>query len=221
MVALILLVVSVGLADSVNPSTVAPAFLIATGADPVRALVRFTLGVLVVSLAGGVALLLGPGQLLLDALPHPSSDEKAIVELVGGVVLIGLATGLWLGRHRIARRFGAASGSARADRGAFALGAGIMAVELPTALPYFAAIAAIVASEVHLAIGVGLVLLYNVAFVSPLLVLIAARRFAGQRLAAKLDAMGDWLRERAVVLLAGLLGTAGVVVATVGTVGLD
>ena len=96
-----------------------------------------------------------------------------------------------------------------------------MAVELPTALPYFAAIAAIVASHEHVAVGTGLVLLYNVAFVSPLLALIAARRLAGERLTAKLDAAGNWLRERAAVLLAGLLGTAGAVLAMVGAVGLD
>jgi cytochrome c biogenesis protein CcdA len=218
-IALILLVVSVGLADAVNPSTLAPAFLIVTGADAVRRLARFTLGVFLVSLAGGVALVLGPGQLLLNALPHPEPHEKAIVQLVGGLILVALAVGLWLGRHKLGERLNA-SESANGDKGAFALGAGIMAVELPTALPYFAAIAAIVAAHVHLAAQLALVLLYNVVFVSPLLALIAARRFAGESMSAKLDSIGDWLRERAIGLLAGLLGVAGVAVAGVGTAGL-
>jgi hypothetical protein len=39
-------------------------------------------------------------------------------------------------------------------------------------------------------------------------------------MSAKLDSIGDWLRERAIGLLAGLLGVAGVAVAGVGTAGL-
>jgi cytochrome c biogenesis protein CcdA len=210
--ALVVLVVSVGFADSVNPSTLAPAFLIATGADAVRQLTRFTAGVFVVSFAGGALLVLGPGQLLLSALPHPSSHTKAIAEIVGGLVLIGLAVGLWLGRRKVAARMNASSDSSNADRGAFALGAGIMAVELPTALPYFGAIAAIIASDVHPAGAIGLVLLYNLAFVSPLLAMIALRRSAGAETAAKLEAAGDWVRERGPVILAVLLAAAGVAV---------
>ncbi len=140
------------------------------------------------------------------------------MEIVGGALLLGAAVALQLGRHRIARRLSESTGTTRADRGAFALGAGIMAVELPTALPYFAAIAAIVASHEHVAVGTGLVLLYNVAFVSPLLALIAARRLAGERLTAKLDAAGNWLRERAAVLLAGPPRDGRAVLAMVGAV---
>jgi cytochrome c biogenesis protein CcdA len=214
--ALVVLVVSVGLADSVNPSTLAPAFLIATGAGAVRRLTGFTAGVFAVSFAGGALLVLGPGQLLLGALPHPSRHTKAIAEIVGGLVLIGLAAALWAGRRKVAARMSASSGSSSADRGAFALGAGIMAVELPTALPYLGAIAAIIASDVHPVGAIGLVLLYNVAFVSPLLAMTVARRFAGEGTATKLEVAGDWLRERGPGLLALLLGAAGVAVAVWG-----
>jgi cytochrome c biogenesis protein CcdA len=48
-------------------------------------------------------------------------------------------------------------------------GASIAAVELPTALPYFAVIAGIVASSASVAQEIGLLVLYNVAFVLPLL----------------------------------------------------
>ncbi|MEA2421730.1 MAG: Sap, sulfolipid-addressing protein [Thermoleophilaceae bacterium] len=218
MLALILLVMSVGLADSINPSTLAPALLIATGPCAVRRLGRFTMGVFAVSLAAGVALLLGPGQLLLDALPHPEPHEKAIAELVGGLLLVALAAALWLGRHRLARRLSRQGSDEGPERGALALGAGIMAVELPTALPYFAAVAAILASNSSVPAGLALVLLYNVAFVAPLLALLAARRFAGERVEARLEAIGIWLRERAPAALAVLLGLAGVTVAALGVV---
>jgi cytochrome c biogenesis protein CcdA len=218
-IALILLVISVGLADAVNPSTLAPALLIATGPDAVKRLVGFTAGVFVVSLAGGIALLLGPGQLLLDALPHPGRHARSMAEIVGGALLLGLALTLWLCRRRVTRRL-EESGSGNANRGAFALGAGIMAVELPTALPYFAAIAAIIAAGRHVAFGITLVFLYNVAFVAPLLALIIVRERAGERATARFEAAGSWLRERAPALGAALLTFLGVAFIAFGIVGL-
>ncbi len=221
MLALILLVLSIGLADAVNPSTVAPALVLVTGPGGAQRLGRFTLGVFVVSLVGGIALLLGPGQLLLDALPHPSAHAKHLGEAFGGVVLLALAVALWIGRHRVAASMAAAGDSDRLERGAFALGAGIMAVELPTALPYFAAIAAVIAADVPLLVRIALVALYNVAFVAPLLALLVARERLGERGTARLDALGARLRERGPALLAGLLAVLGVAVGLVGVIGLS
>jgi cytochrome c biogenesis protein CcdA len=217
-VALILLVVSVGLADAVNPSTLAPALVMVTGPGAVRRLTGFTVGVFAVSLAGGLLLVLGPGQLLLDALPHPRPHARAVVALVGGLLLIGLAAALWLGRARLARRLAGAGDddATRGNRGALALGAGIMAVELPTALPYFAAIAAILAAHIHIGLQIALIVLYNVAFVAPLVALLVVRELAGERARTKLEALGVWMRERAPALLAGLLALLGVVVAGFG-----
>jgi hypothetical protein len=46
---LVALVVSVGLADSLNPSTIGPALYLATGPTAVRNVVEFTVGVFLVS----------------------------------------------------------------------------------------------------------------------------------------------------------------------------
>jgi cytochrome c biogenesis protein CcdA len=215
--ALILLVLSVGLADAINPATLAPAFLLATAPDGAKAVGRFTLGVFAVSLAGGLVLLLGPGQLILSALPHPSAHTKAVAEAVGGVLLLGLATLTWIHRDRIASRLAREDDdSDDSDRGAFALGAGLMAIELPTALPYFAAIAAILASPFGLGTQIALVVLYNIAFVAPLLVLLIARELAGEKAAARLERLGAWLRLRAPAAIAVLLALLGVIVGAVG-----
>jgi cytochrome c biogenesis protein CcdA len=175
--------------------------------------------VFAVSFAGGLAILLGPGTLLLDALPHPDRQTRNVVEVVGGLLLLALAVALWLGRDRIARRMNAPSSSDN-NRGALALGAGLMAVELPTAVPYFAAIAAILAEHLALVTEIALLLLYNVMFVAPLIALAAVRRVADERAVARLEAVGGWLRSRAALLLAALLALAGVGVATVGVAGL-
>jgi cytochrome c biogenesis protein CcdA len=215
--ALLLLVVSVGLADAINPTTLAPALLLATAPEGAKAVGRFTLGVFAVSLAGGLVLLLGPGQLILSALPHPSAHTKAVAEVVGGVLLLGLATLTWIHRDRIASRLAKEDDDSKpSDRGALGLGAGVMAIELPTALPYFAAIAAILASPFALGAQIALVVLYNVAFVAPLLALVVARRLAGEEAAARLERVGAWLRLRAPAVVAALLALLGVVVGAVG-----
>jgi cytochrome c biogenesis protein CcdA len=216
---LIVLVVSVALADAINPSTLAPALLLATERGAAKRLAEFTLGVFVVSLAGGLALLLGPGQLALDLLPHPGRHARHVAELVGGVVLLGLAVALWHGRHHLAERLARAD-SGKVRGGAFALGAGIMALELPTALPYFAAIGAILASRFSLPTRILLVVVYNVVFVSPLLALLALRELLGEPATARIEAIGAWMRERAPALLAGLFALLGFAVAAWGAAAL-
>lgn len=218
MLALVLLVASVGLADSANPSTLAPALVLVAQPRGARSLTLFTLGVFGVSLAGGLVLLIGPGQLILSALPHPDAHTKAVVEVAGGALLLLLAAVTWLGRERLAARLAESreDNPDRAERGALALGAGIMAVELPTALPYFAAIAAILASKFSLAAQIFLVVLYNVAFVAPLLALILVRKVAGQKASARIERAGAWLHRNGPAAIAVLLALIGVVVAIVG-----
>jgi cytochrome c biogenesis protein CcdA len=216
--ALLLLVVSVGLADSVNPSTLAPALVLVAQPRGGRSVALFTLGVFGVSLAGGLVLLLGPGQLILSALPHPDPHTRAVVEVAGGALLVVLGVATWLGRERLAAHLADSRDNDphRAGRGALALGAGIMAVELPTALPYFAAIAAILASKFSVVTEIFLVVLYNVAFVAPLLALILVRELAGERASARIERAGTWLRRHVPAIIAVLLALVGVVVAIVG-----
>jgi cytochrome c biogenesis protein CcdA len=61
------------------------------------------------------------------------------------------------------------------------LGAGIMAVELPTAVPYFAAIAAVVESGHSDSTQIVLLLLYNAAFIAPLVLLLVILALTGSR----------------------------------------
>lgn len=211
MFALAVVVGTIGLIDSLNPSTVGPAVVIATGKGAVPQLIAFTVGVFVVLLVGGLLLVLGPGQALLSALPHPSAETKHIAELAGGIVLIGLAVAAWVGRRRLARdltrdrdgRFGVGVLSG------LGLGAGIMAVELPTALPLFAAVAAILGADVGTPAQVILICIYDIAFVLPLLVILAVRAWAGCEPAGALVRMRGWIGRRAGAIVSSLLTAAG------------
>ncbi|MGZ4390376.1 MAG: GAP family protein, partial [Gaiellaceae bacterium] len=145
MLALVAFVVSVGLADSVNPSTVGPALYLATRRNAQRDLVGFIAGVFAVSAVGGIALTLGPGRAVLAALPRIDRRAEHIVEFGAGLALIIFALVLWLQRERVARHL--QRERQRRGRSPLLLGAAIMTVELPTALPYFAVVAAIAHSR--------------------------------------------------------------------------
>jgi cytochrome c biogenesis protein CcdA len=165
MLRLVGVVVSVGLADSLNPSTIGPALYLATIRKRVLRVTQFTIGVFSVDLAVGLVLTIGPGRLLLGLVPHPQLTVRHVIELVAGVILLVVAVALWRGRRSLARR----ELPMRSGGGGSALiaGASIAAVELPTAVPYFAVIAGIAASSATLPQEIGLLVLYNVAFVLP------------------------------------------------------
>ncbi|MFL5866393.1 MAG: GAP family protein [Thermoleophilaceae bacterium] len=217
MLALTLLVASIAIADSLNPSTIAPALVFATGDRPGAALGGFTFGVFSVSFIGGIVLTFGPGEFLLSLVPHPDRDTRKLIELVGGVLLVLVAIGLWLGRERLAKRMPDREPSVRA---AVALGAGIMAVELPTALPYFAAIAAIVGSGLSALDRVVLLLEFNVVFISPLLAVLTLRALAGERSERQLEQFGSWLTDTAPKVVAALLAVGGLGLIVFGGAGL-
>ena len=215
---LISLAVSIGLADSINPTTIAPGLYLALGRRPRGALIQFTLAVLVVNFVGGAAIALGPGQALLALVPEPGPTARYIAETVAGAVMLVGAAVLWRRRKRLAQR--ALPSPSAQGRSAFLLGLTISAVELPTALPYFAVIAAVVASglgPVHQLIALAL---YNLAFVLPLILMIVVITVAPDRSAEILQRARDWLQRRWPTLLAALALIAGVFVVTLGITGL-
>jgi cytochrome c biogenesis protein CcdA len=218
MLRLVGVVVSVGLADSLNPSTVGPALYLATVGRPVVRVIQFTIGVVSVNLVVGLVVMIGPGRLLLGLVPHPQRTARHVIELVAGVVLLVFAVALWRGRRSLARR----ELPMRSGGGGSALiaGASIAAVELPTAVPYFAVIAGIVASSASVPQEIGLLALYNVAFALPLLAIIVVLLVAGEQADPWLQKGGEWLQRRWPVVLATLLLVVGSGLTVLGGTGL-
>lgn len=214
MIRLIGLVVSIGLADSLNPTTIAPALFLATGEHPRKRVTQFTLGVFAVYLLGGAAIALGPGQLLLSLVPKPDAEDRHLLEIFAGVVMVIAAALLWRNRDRLADRDPPSVGTS--GKSSAVLGATITAVELPTAFPYFAAIAAIVGSGLGPVRQLVLLLLFNLCFVLPLVGIAATLWFAGDRAAEILGRAREVLQRRWPALLAGLGLLAGVFVILLG-----
>jgi cytochrome c biogenesis protein CcdA len=191
----VVLVLSIGIADSVNPSTVAPALYLALHGDAKRRLAGFTAGVFCVYLLGGIILTLGPAR----ALPQPGRHTRYLLETALGGALLLFAAGAWLARERVARHL--ARKEDRVGHSPVLLGAGIMLVEFPTAFPYFAAIAAIAAANRSAVVEIALLVLFNVAFIAPLLAMLGLVSSSGEQGSRFLERVRAWLERRGPVFL--------------------
>jgi cytochrome c biogenesis protein CcdA len=219
MLRLLALVISIGIADSVNPSTIAPALYLAGYEHPKRKVSQFSAAVFAVYFFGGAAIALGPGQLLLSLVPHPGRHLAYVLEVVAGVAMLTASAFLWGYRDRLSGK--QARPEFRADgKSSALLGATITAVELPTAFPYFAAIAAIVGSGVDIPQQIFLLVVFNVCFVLPLLGIIATLEFAGPDAKRVLAVGRERLERNWPTVLAALALAAGLFVTALGVTGL-
>ena len=211
------LVISIGLVDSLNPSTIGPALYLAHADHPRLRVAEFTASVFLVYLAGGALIALGPGQLIRSALPHAHATPRHVAEIVAGALLIVTAVIVWRSRARIVRR---GLPQPRGRRSSVLMGATIMAVELPTAFPYFAAIAAIVGAGLNPGKSFGLLLVFNLCFIVPLLGILLVLTVAGPRSERFLTVGRSFLERRWPHVLAVLIGVVGLLAILLGLTGL-
>jgi len=124
---------------------------------------------------------------------------------------------LWLHRDRLSER--KLPSVTTEGRSSAILGATITAVELPTAFPYFAAIAAIVGSGLNPAKQAFLIVLFNLCFILPLIGIVATLWFAGDHAEAYLSRGRNFLQRHWPVILSGLALIAGLFVLALGATG--
>jgi cytochrome c biogenesis protein CcdA len=218
MLALAVLVASIGLADSLNPSTVLPALWLVTMPHGGR-LGSYTLGVFAVYLAGGLLLVFGPGPALISILHHIRGPVEHVLEAAGGVLALAFAFVLLRSppsphnerprQRRVTTR-----------PSAFMLGAGIMTIELPTAFIYFGAIAAILAAHPAAPAEVALLIIYNAMFVAPIVAILVIHRFAGKRFDQWLLSSEARFRRAGHLALTAVAGAGGAVLLVLGVTGL-
>jgi cytochrome c biogenesis protein CcdA len=214
---LLALVLLIGIVDSANPSTVAPALYLAAGDMAIRSLSGFIAGVFLVNLAGGILLALGPGQAILALVPHPGHELRNLIELCLGGGLFVVAAGLWLARRRVARRL--TGKHERMHRSSALVGAGIMVVELPTAVPYFAVIAAVVDSGRDVVTQIGLLAAFNAAYIAPLVAILGVRSLARDDAQQVLERLRAGLDRRLAEVIPALVLVAAIALTAVGVAG--
>jgi cytochrome c biogenesis protein CcdA len=206
---LALLIVSIGLVDSINAGTILPALYLATGTDPARRTLAFAAGMFLVNLLGGIALLAGLRRLFPGGFADLGAHARHLGELALGAAALLAACLLWRARERVGRRFARPSG--RAVNGSLLGGAIVGALELPTALPYFAVISAIAGARESAPAELAMLVLFNLVFLAPVLAIAALVRIAGSRTRSGLERLRGHLLAHigaalAIVLLAVAIG---------------
>ena len=209
---MLLFVLSIGLADSINPVTIAVALYLASTPRPVGRLANFAAGVFALYTAGGLLLLFGPASLLRLATHGLAPNVGRVIAIVAGTLAIVFAVIVWFRRAKLVQT--GLPDRALRPGSAFALGAVMTIVDLPTAFPLFIVVGAIVHEDLDPMAEAGLLVLYCAAYVLPLVLILALRALralGGERgehwLAALRVRVTRWA-PAAVSVLSGVIGAA-------------
>jgi cytochrome c biogenesis protein CcdA len=200
-------IVGLAVIDSINPSALLATIMLLLRGRRARPLVAvYVVAVLATYLAIGVVLTLGLG-LTPQALIH--SDAAYLVQGVLGAGMLAYAV-VAPGRRRH-------RGPVEPPRlpmatrplAVLALGMTVTVLELPTALPYLGAVGMLTRGDLAVTEWLPLLLLYNLIFVLPPLVLLAGHLALGRRADVVLGRLRDRLggaTSEAVLWLLGLVG---------------
>jgi cytochrome c biogenesis protein CcdA len=216
--ALALAVVVIAAPDSLNPSLIVAAVFLTLGAHPVRRSLVFTITAFVVTLAGGLAIALGLGDLILSLLPKLSRTAKYDVIIAVGVIVMCGGAVIWWRREALASEPSDSHRDPAEGGSALLLGAGIAGVELLTAFPYFAAIAMVIGSSVSAPGKVFLLVLYNVIYVLPLIAIVVVRAIMGEKGSEMLVPISEWIESHWPAVAAPIAGAAGAALTVYGIV---
>lgn len=207
-------ITGLGLLDSLNPATlIVMAYFLAQSQPLARGAV-FIGGTILVYLLCGVAILSGWMALtaFLSSLFTPNA--RAVLEIAAGLAcIVGAA---WMWRHPQAPT----SKTAPLANGLWATAAlaiGSTISDVPTALPYFAAVAELNAVPRTLLTIAGAIGWYNLLYVAPLLAMLAIRWRMGDRAKPALDRFNEAVRTLLRVALPPALALGGLYLAIKGS----
>jgi cytochrome c biogenesis protein CcdA len=180
--------IALALVDSVNPSAIVVTLYLLSGGRSATRIGVYVAAIFLTYLMLGVTMLSGVDA--LRPLVGAFSGGRLGVVVQG---LIGLAMLVFAIRApATVSPAPQAEPSARSYAALALLGVTVTIMELPTAVPYFAAVALLTAADLPIAQWLALLLLYNAIFVLPPVLLLAGHAIFGQRL----DTQYRDLRER-------------------------
>ena len=207
--------VSLALIDSINPSAIVITLYLLTSSRATGQVVVYIAAIFVTYFALGATMMLGVDTLapslgtVLDSRPGLIAQSA-----VGLAVLVYCLTASRESSR--SDRIAPPSGSTYAALAV--LGVTVTAMELPTAVPYFAAIALLASAELPKHEWAVLLVLYNAIFVLPPVALLVGHLTLGPRLGERYEALAQRLqragRETA-LWIGGLVGGAVFVTATI------
>lgn len=209
MLQLILLLVPIALVDSLNPTAIGTIILLLTTQRPLPRTIAAILGFLAVYLVFGLAVVFGAGALINQIgawVGEVFRNPPPILYIIQLVIAFGLIYYAWR-LFRKDQHAGEEGGEKRSAKtlslpksltpmATFILGIGLNASELPTALPYLAALERIVNTGVSQVEAVLALIVYNLIFILPLVAIVGiyvARRAEAERLMQRVsDGIQAW-----------------------------
>jgi cytochrome c biogenesis protein CcdA len=224
MTELLLVLVPIALVDSTSMLPVAVPVMLAMLAGPrgLAACVAFLLGIFAVYLPCGIVIALGLGavferfgEVLAEAWAKTPGTGDLALQIAIGLLLLAFGWKLVGARQKRGERAAERTGLGPPE--ALALGAGLMLVGMPGALPYFAAVDQILRADASATGAVLALLWYNALFLLPLALVPVLRLVLGARSQPFFDAVsrfsevwGQRLIAAALLLLGALLVGDGV-----------
>lgn len=203
---MIISLLALAVVDSINPSAIAVTLYLLGQGRSTAQVVTYLLAIFGTYLTMGVAMMLGLGAVLPGVQSFAEGRLGLVVQSLIGLAMLVYAV-----------RAPAASPSTRrpephaATIAAIALlGVTVTALELPTAVPYFGAVALLTSASLPMAQWLPLLAGYNAIFVLPPALLLTGHLLAGRALEARYAALRARLQTGAqttVLWIAGLVGS--------------
>lgn len=189
--------------DSLNPSALAVTIFLLLGERPYAAKVLAYVSAVFASYFGiGVLVMLGLGSLWEHV------EGPAVYAVQGGAGALLLCYAL-LAPDKPRQRAGERSPRARGLGGVFLLGVTITVVEFSTAFPYLGALAILTGADLGAAGWLPILLVYNVVFVAPPLLLMALYGAFGAGVRGRLERLRGRLEggsREALFWISGIVG---------------
>ncbi|WP_166174794.1 GAP family protein [Rubrobacter tropicus] len=202
MTALLLSLLGLALLDSINPSALAvTVYLILQGRPYGSRVLTYVSAVFASYLAIGVLLMFGLGS-VWGYVEGPAADAA---QGVAGALLLGYA----LLAPNKPRRNKTRTPRSRGLAGIFLLGVTVTAVEFTTAFPYLGAIALLTDADLAAARWLPILVVYNVIFVLPPLLLMVAYGVFGTRVRDRLERLRERFEGGSRETLLWILGIVG------------
>ena len=206
MLSLLTIIVPLALLDSLNPVTIAVHVYLLGTPQPKTRTTTFMAGVFLAYFAGGLLLAFGLGS-ILQYIGHVGDTTWRVVQAVLGVALLGFGWYLRGGQSNDEQPAHPASMSARSS---FWLGFAVTASDLPTAVPYIAAIERMLQANLSSGVMIGFVTLYNLVYLLPLAALFGVYLLLGDRSVATLQKITAFINRWSGTVLLAFCVVAGV-----------
>lgn len=193
------------LVDSINPSAIVVTLYLLSGGRAPAQIGVYVAAIFLTYLTLGVMMMLGI-EALLPSLGTVGSSRLGFI--VQG--LIGLAMLLYAIRAPTTARSASRVEPRASSYAALALlGVTVTTMELPTAVPYFGAIALLTTADLPMAQWMPLLVVYNAIFVLPPVLLLMGHIVFGRRLDARYADLRERLQAGARETMLWILGLVG------------